>query len=375
MSQVQPQVHRSRTRHSVLTLAAAIAITAGLSLPAAADDVDDAPIVLPENPGLVVQGLFKGKKNDAAQDLSGIACRPPAANGVLQCLVVNDEGVAVQPLVIDQGRLMPGEPRNLMDADSPKAGAQPKIDCPKKGAEEFKEFDGEGVAFAPGPAAGDGFFYVVGSHGCSRKKDEFRLASFLLARLPIDSAGQLGKAELTWRVSEALSRTPPAINGRIGKSLTKDDGLNIEGIAAIGDRLLFGLRAPSLDKKGYVVSVSVAQLFAPGTAAAVSEPLVYELPLGKDAGIRDLAALPDGKLLVLTGPTLDQSSVPYALSAYDPGTNRHRWLARLADIHSGESRAKAEAAVVLGHADGALRVLILFDGIQNGGPQEYRLRY
>lgn len=371
------QVHRSRTRHAVLALTAAIAITAGLSLPAAADDVDDAPIVLPEKPGLVVQGFFKGKKNDAAQDLSGIACRPPAANGALQCLAVNDEGVVVQPLVIDRGRLMPGEPQNLIDADSPKAafGVRPKIDCPKKGSEDFKEFDGEGVAFAPGPAAGDGFFYVVGSHGCSRKKDEFRLSSFLLARLPVDSAGKLGKVELTWRVSEAMNRTPPAIKGRIGKSLTEDNGLNIEGIAAIGDRLLFGLRAPSLDKKGYVVSVSAAQLFAPGTGAAVSEPLVYELPLGKDAGIRDLAALPDGKLLVLTGPTLDQSSVPYALSAYDPATNHHRWLARLVDMHSGEGRAKAEAVVVLSHADEALRVLVLFDGIQNGGPQEYRLRY
>lgn len=231
------------------------------------------------------------------------------------------------------------------------------------------------MAFAPGPAGGGGAFYIVGSHGCSRKHDEFRPSSFLLARLPVDPAGKLGKAELTWRVTEALRQAPPRISGKIGKSLDDDKGLNIEGIAAIGDRLLFGLRAPSHDKKGAVVSVPIAQLFAPGTGEAVGEPVVHELPLGKDTGIRDLATLPDGKLLVLSGPTLDQRRVPYALSVYDPGTDDHRWLARLADMPAGKDRAKAEAVVVLGHDAGALRVLVLFDGIQNGGPQQYRLRY
>ena len=243
------------------------------------------------------------------------------------------------------------------------------------GADEFKEFDGEGVAFASGSAAGDGVFYVIGSHGCSRNKDEFRPSSFLLARLPVDSAGRFGKVELTWRVSEALRRAPPDLSSKFGKSLMEDDGLNIEGVAAIGDRLLFGLRAPSRDEMGYVLSVPVAELFAPGAGEAVGEPVVHELPLGEDAGIRDLATLPDGKLLVLSGPTLDQPTVPYALSVYDPGTNDHRWLARLVDIHSGESRAKAEAVIVLSRDDEALRVLVMFDGIQNGGPQEYRLRY
>jgi hypothetical protein len=64
-------------------------MAAGLALPAMADDeekVDKAPIVLPETPAPVVQGFFDGKKKAAAQDLSGIACRPAAAGGVLDCL-------------------------------------------------------------------------------------------------------------------------------------------------------------------------------------------------------------------------------------------------------------------------------------------------
>ncbi|MCW5736401.1 MAG: DUF3616 domain-containing protein [Enhydrobacter sp.] len=370
------EVERSRTHLLSMAFAIVITITAGLTCAAAAaDDVDDAPMVVPENPGLVIQGFFAGKKkNDAAQDLSGIACRPPAAGGAIECLIVNDEGVTAQSVVIDKGHLTPGESVTLIGSELPKAalGEQPKVGCPK-GPGGFKEFDGEGVTFAPGPAGG--FFHIVGSHGCSRKKDEFRPSSFLLARVPVDSAGKLGAVELSWRVSEALDRTPPAISKKVGKSLGDDNGLNIEGIAAIGDRLLFGLRAPSVDEKGYIVSVPVAELFASGGGKAVGAPVVHELPLGKNVGVRDLAALPDGKLLVLSGPTLDQASVSYALSVYDPDTNRHRWLARLADIRSGDDRAKAEAVVVLGRHDDALRVLIMFDGIQNGGPQEYRLRY
>jgi hypothetical protein len=373
------QLDRSRIRNFSLAVATTIGIAAGLSVPmAAADDAGDAPIVLPEQPGPTVRGFFSGEKEkDVALDLSGIACRPPAPNGALECLVVNDEGLTAQSVVVDRGQLTPGVRKKLIETDPPQGvrGSRPDIECTSKGSGKFKEFDGEGVAVAPGPAGGDGFFYVVGSHGCSRKKDEFKAASFLLARVPINAAGILGDAELTWRVSEALRQTPPSINSKIGKSLEKRDGLNIEGVAAIGDRLLFGLRAPSIDRKGFVVSVPVAELFATGDGEAVSRPVVHELPLGKDVGIRDLAALPDGKLLVLSGPTLDDRGVPYALSAYDPGASELRWLGRLADISSGNDRAKAEAVVVLGRDDKTLRVLVLFDGLQNGGPQEYRLQY
>jgi hypothetical protein len=67
--------------------------------------------------------------------------------------------------------------------------------------------------------------------------------------------------------------------------------------------------------------------------------------------------------------------VPYALSVYDPDKDHHHWLARLADVPAGKDRAKAEAVVVLSRDNEALRVLVMFDGIRNGGPQEYRLRY
>lgn len=368
-------VNRSRTRPVAFLLS--LAAAAGLAGPAMADDVDKAPIVLPETPPLVVQGFFAGADGGAAQDLSGIACRPPAASDGLECLVVNDEGTAAQRVVIDRGRLVPGETRTLIGAAPPNdaLGSPPAIKCPE-GAGKFKEFDGEGVAFAPRSAAGDGFFYVVGSHGCARKKNEFRASSFLLARLPVDAAGKLGPVELSWRVSEALRLASPEVSEKVGKSLEDDNGLNIEGIAALGDRLLFGLRAPSRHEKGYVVSVPVAELFAPGTGEAVGKPvLVHDLKLGEDTGIRDLAALPDGKLLVLSGPAVDKDAVPYALSVYDPATAKLRWLGRLVDVRAGDSRAKAEAVTVLGRDDTSLRVLVLFDGIQNGGPQEYRLRY
>jgi hypothetical protein len=42
------------------------------------------------------------------------------------------------------------------------------------------EIDAEGAAY------GDGYFYILGSHGLSRKKAEFNPSSFFLFRFPVD---------------------------------------------------------------------------------------------------------------------------------------------------------------------------------------------
>src|SRR5262249_28348309 len=166
---------------------------------------------------------------------------------------------------------------------------------------------------------GKGYFYVVGSHGCSRHKDKYKPSSFLLARVPVESTGKPGKTELSWRVSDALQAAEPVSKSFGGTLEDKDDeGLNIEGLAVRGERLLVGLRAPSHKHMAYVVSAPINELFKPGAAPLSATPEVFALKLGKETGIRDMTTLPDGRLLVLSGPTRDQDDTPYALSVADP---------------------------------------------------------
>lgn len=304
---------------------------------------------------------FAGKKRKAAQDISGIACRPPAG-GEWRCLTVNDESKAAQFATLTQTTIKPGPSLPLIgDAIPAASGRQPSIGCPKPGG--FGEFDGEGVAYA------DRHFYVVGSHGCSRHGGEYRPSSFLLARLPLDG-GEPGAPELSWRVSELLGAAGEAAP-YLGRPLgAGSNGLNIEGLAVVGDRLWLGLRAPSLDGRAFLVGADVAELFRPGSEPLAEKPQLLAFPAGAQRGVRDLAPLADGRLLVLVGPAQEQD-VPYAillLDPADPATTRE-----LGELRPRKD-AKAEALTLLAQERDELRVLVGYDGVKNGGFEEYRLK-
>src|SRR5690606_17034440 len=98
--------------------------------------------------------------------------------------------------------------------------------------------DGEGVAYD-----GD-WFYVTGSHGCTRKDGGLRLSMFLLARLRPNDDGSAATVQTTSRLTEQLCATP-LLQPSFGRALDTG-GLNIEGIAAVSGRLLLGLRAPTV---------------------------------------------------------------------------------------------------------------------------------
>ncbi|MFN4867169.1 MAG: DUF3616 domain-containing protein [Cyanobium sp.] len=97
---------------------------------------------------------------------------------------------------------------------------------------------------------------------------------------------------------------------------SKDNGLDIEGITARGDRLLLGLRGPVLRGIALVVELHLAGLGEDndsgesGDAKAHGSPLrlashqLHFLELGGLA-VRDLALLPGGNdVLILAGPTM-----------------------------------------------------------------------
>jgi hypothetical protein len=216
--------------------------------------------VAAKEPGLEPQAVYSvsgdlgGKKGKAAKDISGIACMDPPGSATFRCLLVNDENVFAQFVTIRGAQIVPGDKVTLIgDApDTATLGSLPTVDCPDP-KPTFADLDGEGVAYAKP------YYYVIGSHGCSRYGGEFKAAAFVLARFRIDEQGRVvgrdGKAaradaepstyvETTYRVSEAL-RKVPQVAGAFGKALmTAEDGLNIEGVAVEGDRIVVGLRCP-----------------------------------------------------------------------------------------------------------------------------------
>jgi hypothetical protein len=363
-------------------IVAAIGLLASLAGGAQAKD----PII-PLVPMTVEDGKnFISKKNQpAATDISGMAC-VPLQGDARNCLVINDENKGAQFAAIRNDRLAVGKFIPLIgdESDPNTLGSPPEATCETKG--DFDNLDGEGVAYA------EPFFYVVGSHGCSRKKDKFQLSSFILARIrvdsqgrPVDTAGRvLGEAEFskavqtTYRVSDWLQRAK-GVKGFFAENLEEEDGLNIEGIAIQGDRIWFGLRAPvkkaskdgaMFKKQAFVVGGNIADLFEPGNKPSKAEPEMAFFDLAK-LGIRDLAALPDGRLLALAGAA-NGDEVPFKLFVADPRNNQAKLIGTLAEVLGmvkGELvRGKAEGLTLLEVAPGSAQAVILFDGLQNGAP-------
>jgi Protein of unknown function (DUF3616)/Family of unknown function (DUF6910) len=322
-----------------------------------------------------------GFHGEGPADLSGIACIPANQRKAYRCLVVNDETQTAQFARVEDGKIEAGEEIRLIgeSPDPETVGARPRsVPCPKI-TDDFEELDGEGVAYAAP------YFYVVGSHGCSRKNGKFRLSTFILARIrvdqegrPVDAAGnvltgsQVHEAvETTYRLSDLLPRATEA-GAFFGKELDEETkGLNIEGIAVQGENIFVGLRAPSIEGRAFIVRANVDELLRAGREPAPATALIETIPvaLGPDVGIRDLAPLPDGRLLILAGAAYGDE-IPYSIFVVDStGANLQELLPPQSD-----QPTRAEGMTVLEATDKEIRLLILFDKADRA-PQEVRIQH
>lgn len=254
------------------------------------------------------------------KDISGAACIGT------RCIAVNDEKNYVQEFKLKKRRLKPGDRIRLLD---------------KK-----EEIDAEAIA------ATDGIFYVTGSHGLSRKKAKLKEASFTVFRIEGE------QIDSSMRLRDAIHSTP-ALADYAEQPLTQN-GVNIEGIAAIGDQLYFGFRGPSVNGEAFILEASAKDLFSDDAL----DPRLHTLPLGDRIGIRDMAAVTDG-ILLLTGPV---NTLPrrYTLVHWKPGTRDVTALAKVPLPGKG----KPEGLLILGENDTEYDVLILHDGPRNGAPAQ-----
>ncbi|WP_408093652.1 DUF3616 domain-containing protein [Rhodoplanes sp. SY1] len=324
----------------------------------AAPAVAERPALAPETKSWSVDGDFARKTADetprtrARMNLSGAACAPTRPR-FAACLIVNDEKKYAQFFSMKDRTLAPGAVIRLAAKDV-------------KG-----DPDAEGAAFA------DRFFYVIGSHGRPRHGDGAGRARFVVMRFPVDARGRP-----TFEVSEeeptgveTSTRLGEAMRAAAGLGAFYDqpldhNGVNIEGIAVKDGRMHLGFRGPSVDGDAFILSVDADAVF---TSDEPLHPKVTRLPLGKTTGIRDLAAVRDG-LVVLSGPVNEQA-VPPALWHWNEKTGALAPLGTLMPAKGLPADAKAETVLVLRDAPKQpLRVLILYDGAENGAPTEYRVK-
>ncbi|MCP2342666.1 DUF3616 domain-containing protein [Actinomadura rupiterrae] len=301
------------------------------------------------------------------------------------CLwVAGDETATVERLTAspgDDGRIAEyGAQRSVRLADL--------VDLP---AGPDEEADIEGLARA------DGWLWAIGSHSLKRKKPKpgqspdkalKRLATvvreenrYILARLPVVT-GADGLPEVVAKDGE---RTAAVLGGR-GDSLadllaadphlapfltipSKDNGLDIEGIAVVDDRVLVGLRGPVL--RGWAVLVEISPEPHPRDPRRLRARALdggdgpryrtHFLDLG-GLGIRDLCPHGDD-LLILTGPSMDLDG-PVRLVRW-PGARHGRpsglvtadELHPLGDLPYGDGDDHAEGIAVLSDTE----LLVVYD--------------
>jgi hypothetical protein len=156
-------------------------------------------------------------------------------------------------------------------------------------------------------------------------------------------------------------------------------GANIEGLAVRDGRLFFGFHGPAKKGKTVILSVRTEAFFA----GSNPKPELTRIVVGKRRGIRDLHAVGDG-ILVLAGPDDDPSSsdADWIIALWDAKTSGQKavepkLLARL-DLSGVKQREcdkelKPEALTLLEQPTDHYRLLILSDGMCDGGPLEFKI--
>ncbi|GAV20970.1 hypothetical protein MMIC_P1948 [Mariprofundus micogutta] len=236
-----------------------------------------------------------------------------------------------------------------------------------------KELDIEAIA------AEDQYLYVIGSHSLARKRlkksnsytdNRLRLSNIKhessrnqLFRLTLNDSNQINSRE---QVSlSALFNSDPVLS-RFTNIPSKENGIDIEGLATKNGLLYLGFRGPVL-RDGYV---PVMQLKF--EKPELSYQLLYVALEGR--GIRDIAAVSDG-FLILAGPVGDEA-VSFQLLHWNGkdcipgGAGRMKLLSEITRPDSG----KAEGLALLSETTEAYSLIMIFDGLRKGAPVHYTIK-
>jgi hypothetical protein len=284
--------------------------------------------------------------------------------------------------------------------------------------EDFDENNGE--VDIEGLDYNDGYLWIVGSHSSKRKKvkiesDKFQVEKkelkkverqknrYLLARIPVDVSGELeaNSPKRAWLKQNGSSNSlikalaedeyldlAKNFEGDDSGSLpgkefyfylpSKENGLDIEGLAVCGNKILLGFRGPVLRGIAILLEIEVEE--------SSSNQLNLKA-IGKDdrkykrhfldldgLGIRELCFEENSEsLLIIAGSTMDLDGShslfrldnPLALEDNSLSSQKNKQLTYLGDIAHGYRCDRAEGLTLYGEANS---ILVIYDS-----PAEERL--
>ncbi|WP_347302999.1 DUF3616 domain-containing protein [Croceibacterium sp. TMG7-5b_MA50] len=260
------------------------------------------------------------------------------------------------------------------------------------------DLDASEEADIEGLAEDDGWLWVLGSHARTRLKvgragdDCIDISAFatlkdtrprcLLARVPLATdpntadamvpvqtdgnrrAGMVRQTKRGNRLAQMMKESP--LLKPFTRIAAKEGGVDLEGIAAAGDRVAIGMRGPVIQT--YAVLLEVNIVAKPSGRLTIAGPLHKRLLELDGLGIRDLKR--DGAdLLILAGPTtgLDGPCAVYRWTDWlgDPPRDgqmvrRHR-PERIIDLAFGHGDDHPEGLVLLDGTDGKRDLLVVCD--------------
>lgn len=313
-------------------------------------------------------------------------------------LLVSDEGGTVEILKRLSGGTAGGVAGRGFDAD-----AAENLQLPLR--DERQELDLEGLAWS------NKFVFAVGSHSCKRKRVVFfgekkkdqkkkkknlkRLGTVSnepgpnrLFRFEIDPDGKIEPGSLISTSLSDLIGNHPLLQ-RFQNIPSKENGIDIEGIAADGDETLYvGLRGPVL--RGGYVPVPVISL-TPDKSESKLRPKLKEMKFVHldGLGIRDIARPRGGSdFFILAGPVGDGPG-GYRLYRWDgedcvPGKDKPKARAHVQFLcgippprrfsDSEKAQVKAEGLAIVNPSLEALEIVVVYDGAPNGMPTRFTFK-
>lgn len=247
---------------------------------------------------------------------------------------------------------------------------------------EDEEIDIEGMSIDE-----DGTLYVIGSHSSKRKiikasktylANHQRLATVIaetrkntIFKLKLDpKTGQVLKRDANTQLKTVLEKN--IILNRFLNIPSKENGIDIEGLAIYQEKLYLGFRGPVL--RGNYVPVMVTEF---------DDLLDYELRYVQldGNGIRDITRVQDGFLLI-AGPVGDGRGA-YQLYFWNgedtipgedrPDTSDYCQLIGEIPLPKKYPEAKAEGITVLENKGKKVTAMIVYDGAPQGAPTLFKL--
>lgn len=218
-------------------------------------------------------------------------------------------------------------------------------------------------------------YYIIGSHGISKKEGLPQGNRYCIYRLRADpTTGAPTKPISLDRASLVdVLREDAVLGPYFGKPL-QQRGVNIEGLAVREGRLFVGVRGPNLGGDAFVLEVLADDVFSGNSRPSY---VLHRLRLGAGYGIREIVAA-RSDFLIIAGNSASEPSEKYTQSM-DYDENREfllfSWDGRDSVVHKigaiPDVRGKAEAMTILEEAEDHVTVLMLFDGPRQGRPTAY----